>query len=367
MKYKFTTYLYITIIGVVSMVWISNKVSKSLHPLSSPKVHFFRYPHPPGIVEYVMDIDGKNQLRVFESDVKMIKKDSKIYSPDSSVFLSTIPTMNDTDLFLQDHVNSNIVNMTEGDGIEGDFQFSPDGSRLIYMSDREGIWNIYSLHLSSGTTTKLTNTGYGGKYPKYTPDGEKIVYVQDRRFPETSKYTPIDFKNLPPPSLGFSSDDLSDLTDGKPIQPDTLPDQQGIYIFTMNNDGTNHKNLTPDHSYSYNHIISPHGLNVLFLSNYNLWIVDIEGRTVKNLTSFDHTYPSPSSPSFSPDGNQVFYNRKVRKRGEYGLTHDLTKIFMVDVEGTRNVRISSEGSDYKPFFYGGESLIKDKYLPITEI
>ena len=351
---------------IMSVVWGIEKLTQSYYPPSSPKIHFFRYPHPPGIVEWVMEVDGSNKRVVFESDEELIEKETKIYSPDSNIYLSPIPTMNDSDLFLHDYVNSDFVNMTRGEGIEGDFQFSPNGKNLIYMSDREGMWNIYSYHIISGTTTTLTNPEFGGMYPNFTPDGRKIVDVQDRQNPYFSKYTPFDFNDLPDPSFDFSIDDITDRISGQPIKPDTLLNGGGRYIYIMNDDGTGHKNLTPNQSFSHRPTVSPYGLNILYESHFNLWIMDIDGENGINLTSVDNTFYSPSSPTFTPDGNSVVYNRKVKEKGKYNMTHELTKVFIVDIEGNNNVQVSGYGSDYDPFFYDGESLLKDKFIPISE-
>ena len=62
---------------IMSVVWGIEKLTQSYYPPSSPKIHFFRYPHPPGIVEWVMEVDGSNKRVVFESDEEFIEKESK--------------------------------------------------------------------------------------------------------------------------------------------------------------------------------------------------------------------------------------------------------------------------------------------------
>jgi Tol biopolymer transport system component len=355
-NYIIITVWVIIIIGgaIMSVVWVVEKATQSYYPLSTPKIHFFRYPHPPGLVEWVMEIDGSNKRIVFESDDEMIEKETKIYSPDSNIYLSTIPTMNDSDLFLHDYVNSKFVNMTIDIGKEEDFQFSPDGMSLLFMSDREGVWNIYKYDIPSGETKRLTNTKFGGKYPKFTPNGESLVYVQDRDHPDWSIYSSWDDLVLPNPS-------------NEPKDPPTKKEHLGSYIYIMNGDGSDQKNLTPENPYSNNPIISPYGINILFSSLGTLYVMDMDGENVIQLTQHSEPFSSPSSPTFSPDGNRVIFNRRIRERSrKYRIDFETTKIFMVDVHGTGYVQLSSNGSDYDPFFYEGESLLKDKFIQISE-
>ena len=63
-------------------------------------------------------------------------------------------------------------------GLAHDMQprFSPDGSRLVFVSDRSGDDNVWILALADGRATPLT-TGVASSYlsPEWTPDGRYVV------------------------------------------------------------------------------------------------------------------------------------------------------------------------------------------------
>jgi hypothetical protein len=62
------------------------------------------------------------------------------------------------------------VNVTDRDPT-----WSPDGTRIIFDSNRNGATDIYSMNASDGSgVTRLTTTG--GSTPAYSPDGTKIAY-----------------------------------------------------------------------------------------------------------------------------------------------------------------------------------------------
>ncbi len=67
--------------------------------------------------------------------------------------------------------------------------FSPDGTRIIFSSDRTGIYNLYTCDVATGAISQLTNVLGGAFYPtinakgdvvysSYTSDGFKVVRME---------------------------------------------------------------------------------------------------------------------------------------------------------------------------------------------
>ena len=60
-------------------------------------------------------------------------------------------------------------------------RFSPDGHKVIMSLGRDdGNSNIYTLDLRSRTTTRLTSSNAIDTSPSYSPDGSQIVFTSDR-------------------------------------------------------------------------------------------------------------------------------------------------------------------------------------------
>ncbi|HWT14547.1 MAG TPA: hypothetical protein VN581_02095, partial [Patescibacteria group bacterium] len=75
---------------------------------------------------------------------------------------------------------------------DADPQFSPDGKRLLFRSNRGGSWELYTSGIDGSELVQLTRDDandsvdsheYGGEGPpRWSPDGSRIVWM--RKFPE---------------------------------------------------------------------------------------------------------------------------------------------------------------------------------------
>ena len=54
--------------------------------------------------------------------------------------------------------------------------WSPDGTRLAFMSDRNNGWEIYVYDFASRTTRQLTDCAANCRFPAWSPDSRFIVY-----------------------------------------------------------------------------------------------------------------------------------------------------------------------------------------------
>jgi acylaminoacyl-peptidase len=67
--------------------------------------------------------------------------------------------------------------LTTGNCNDGSPRWSPDGSRLIFISDRDGSAQIYLLRLDGGETAKLTRLTDAPRGIRWSPDGRWIAFT----------------------------------------------------------------------------------------------------------------------------------------------------------------------------------------------
>ncbi|WP_176719461.1 TolB-like translocation protein [Rhodohalobacter halophilus] len=59
-----------------------------------------------------------------------------------------------------------------------DLSWHPDGNRLLFVSDRDGVMNLYEFNLNSRELHRLTNEPYNLFEASYSPDGSLIALIK---------------------------------------------------------------------------------------------------------------------------------------------------------------------------------------------
>ena len=74
--------------------------------------------------------------------------------------------------------------LTDEDGDETDFEWAPNGRNIIYVSERDGNAEIYSVDTSEKTTRRLTQNRVEDADPKWSLNGEQVLFrsVNDGKY-----------------------------------------------------------------------------------------------------------------------------------------------------------------------------------------
>jgi Tol biopolymer transport system component len=73
--------------------------------------------------------------------------------------------------------NGKAVKLTDGEYFDSDPDFSPDGTRLIYASDRTGVAQLRIHDLVSGEDKAYAPAPGAQITPRFSPDGTKVAYL----------------------------------------------------------------------------------------------------------------------------------------------------------------------------------------------
>ena len=80
------------------------------------------------------------------------------------------------DLYTMPLTGGEAVSLTDGMPYDNQPRYSPDGSEVVFVSDRDGSENLWLIDIASKETRQLTN-GSTKSYesPEWLPDGNYVV------------------------------------------------------------------------------------------------------------------------------------------------------------------------------------------------
>ena len=176
------------------------------------------------------------------------------------------------DIFLMDLDGSNQTRLTTSGAYDDQPKWSPDSSKIVFMSGRDGNFEIYTMNADGNSQTRITNNPAADGFPAWSPDGTKIAFVRgDLRNPSTFE------------------------------------------IFVMKADGTNQVKLTNDSAIDGVPSWSPDGSKIVFMSggssvfdanSFEIYVMDADGN---NRTRLTNNSIADGQPSYSPDGKKIVF------------------------------------------------------------
>lgn len=123
----------------------------------------------------LMDIDGGN-LRVIYGEEKGTQLYSPQFSADGSRILFGIFEGSNRNIAMVASDGSGFHYLLDTPHDERDARCLPDGSGIVFASDRNGVFNIYSLDFETDRITQLTNVIGGAFMPDISPVDGALVY-----------------------------------------------------------------------------------------------------------------------------------------------------------------------------------------------
>jgi Tol biopolymer transport system component len=104
------------------------------------------------------------------------------WSPDSKKFAFSIFSKGRNKLMVIDITKGNTLISADMGKVEsfGNLTWSPDGNTIAFSGMIEGQSDIFSYNFKSKTVTPITNDEFSDYAPSYSPDGTKLIFSSDR-------------------------------------------------------------------------------------------------------------------------------------------------------------------------------------------
>ena len=84
------------------------------------------------------------------------------------------------DVWVIDVDGSNKKRLTDHPALDGDAQWSPDGKKIVFVSERTGKGDLYLMEADGSNQKRLTSTEALDWTPYWSPDGKTIAYVSNQ-------------------------------------------------------------------------------------------------------------------------------------------------------------------------------------------
>ena len=318
---------------------------------------------------YVMNPDGSQQTNLTNDP----DNDSDaVWSPDGTKIAFVSRRDDNSEIYVMDADGSNPTNLTSHEDSDFFPVWSPGGDKIAFMTDREqtGLvildatpkiviefdMEIFVMNADGSGQTNLTDDPAWDGYPSWSPDGSKIVFQTDR---DAGPIVPLvilpddfgreiyamDADGSDPARLSWSPE--SD------VHPTWSPDGSKIVfqsyrdgnweIYTMNPDGSGQIRLTNHPDADTYPTWSPNGNWITYQSDRdgNTEIYKMTGSGSSNTrltTSSDWDW----GPSWSPDGLEIVFQSSRDGNAE---------IYRMNADGSFQTRLTDDPDwDLHPFW-----------------
>jgi TolB protein len=323
----------------------------AVHPDAMPRVPnvaWLDYSEGTAGGVYVANVDGTNRVSVSNDSAG---KSWVCLSADGTKVAWLSDRDGDWDIWVANTDGSGLFNVTATmGGAQGDWvSISGDGSKVAWMSTRDGYPDGHDqVYVANTNGTGLTNVSADSHswndYPSISADGSKVAWVSDRDGEWDVWVANTDGSGLTNVSggLGWVYDNQPSLSaDGAKVA--WVHDPFGLYpaILVANTDGTGivqvATHVTDDNDYDGGPSLSADGTKVAWESN-------VDGNPEVYVANADGTNPVNVSrdgaedwdPSLNSDGSKVAW--RSNRDGDWD-------VYVANTDGTGRVNVSNNIAD----------------------
>ncbi len=218
--------------------------------------------------------------------------------------------------------------------------YSPDGTTILFESNRNGNWDIFTMNVDGENQISLTSDTAQDRRPCWHPSGKKILF-ESGRGGENQLYE-LDLRNSKINKIDLEGLDKTPIfarysPDGKQIAFSAYNSDNDPNIYVADEKGKDLRQIT---AYDFRSVYpnwSPDGKKLVFFSRHEtnneddeIYTINIDGSGIERLTNWPtHNF----CPRWSPDGDKITYVTSMEG--------SRPEIYIMDANGENQVRITN--------------------------
>ena len=285
---------------------------------------------------YVMDIDGSNQIPLTNNGA--LDAEPRV-SADKKWILYISEESGDREINRVEITKEGpkINRLTNSPGADEMHRWSPDGTRIAFVSNRDGHPEIYLMNANGSNFTRVTSGDYARiQLSGWSPDGRWLAFILEGSSEE-------------PGIITRNPDGVNKrrLTSDQDIDSAWSPDGETIAftserdgnpeIYVMDSNGTSQDRLTNNTTPDLQPTWSPDGKKLAFVSerdgNPEIYVMNADGSAVTRHTFND---AKDELPAWSRDGKKIAFVSYLYGTGE---------IFVMHADGSNQTRLTNNSAN----------------------
>jgi Tol biopolymer transport system component len=227
--------------------------------------------------------------------------------------------------------------------------WSPDGTKLAFTSNRTGGYDLWVMNGDGGGQTPWVTTGAWDEYARWAPDGQRLslsTTATTQGVPNSEIFVRQSNGNLVQVTQSTAEDQWADWSpDGRIIYAEGFQDGSDWDIYIVNADGSYRNAWLQEGTCDVQPTWSPNGQWIAFLriprdTNGNgridfedagdVWVGRADGSGLRQVTSGLWA----STPAWSPDGEWLAFARHLDSNGNgQSDVNDVVDIWAVPLSG----------------------------------
>ena len=253
--------------------------------------------------------------------------DMPAWSPDGSRLLFQSDRDGNQDIFVMQADGSLQTALTRDEGVDVEPDWSADGTLVAFSSDRDGPYHLFVMSDSGADARALAPSAANDRAPAWPPRERLVIDQLAYAGGQPGQMT----SNLFLVSMSGGQESSVTQTNALDVTPEWSPNgdrlvfssdrtgKQELFILSADG-GRTVRQLTDGIETALHPAWSPDGMQIAFEAqgengDWDVWVINSDGSDLRNLTSNSST--DDGNPDWSPDGSQLVFSSN--REGSFNL------------------------------------------------